>query len=94
MALQFQITTVMSSNQCKAQCDEHASFVHETSLCTKNNPGHGFHRGDVGSPLISKTKDKALIGIASWNNGCANGKPDVYTAIHPHVHWIRQILYS
>lgn len=86
------MTKVTSLNDCIVQDDVLASFVHDTSLCTKNAPGYGICSGDIGSPLISKTKNKALIGIASWNYGCAGDKPDVYTAIYPHLTWIRNTL--
>lgn len=90
--MQVLITKVMSLEQCKKQSEKLAPFVHNSSLCTKNEPGRGLCSADEGSPLVSKTKNKALIGIASWYNGCAQGKPDVYTAIYPHLEWIQTLL--
>lgn len=82
----------MPWKHCKKQSEHLASFVHESSLCTKNEVGSGICMGDWGAPLVSKTKEKTLIGVASWYNGCAEGKPDVYTAVYPHLTWIRSLL--
>lgn len=84
----------MPLERCRKQSEILAPFVHESSLCTKNEIGRGICTGDRGSPLVSKSKEKALIGIASWYNGCAEGRPDVYTAIYPHLEWIRMHLDS
>lgn len=84
----------MTQKHCKEQSGDLAQLVHETSLCTENEAGKGICAGDLGSPLVSKTKEKSLIGVASWYNGCAEGKPDVFTAIYPHLEWINGLLKS
>lgn len=90
--LQSQITTVMSTERCRALSGKLAPLVHNTTLCTKNPVGAGICTGDLGSPLVSKTKLKTLIGIALWHGGCAEGNPDGYTAIFPSIQWIRSLL--
>lgn len=55
-------------------------------ICTINPVGRGICRGDLGGPLIGNGDE--LMGIASWHLECADGKPDVYTAISPFIDWI------
>ncbi len=38
-------------------------------------------KGDSGGPLIADVNGPKLIGLVSWGDGCAQGKPGVYTRI-------------
>lgn len=88
--LRFQTTKVISLNICKRSHDP--TLIHDTSLCTENSKGVGNCVGDRGNPLVSKYQQKALIGVASWYTECADGKPDVYTAVYPYLEWIKEKL--
>lgn len=70
-----------------------ADFVHETSICTLGRDD-SVSAGDLGSPLILKNNEKPLLGIVSWYSEKEDGKPDVFTAVHPFLPWIKDILKS
>ena len=51
-------------------------------------------QGDSGGPLVcnhdhrSRKRKYAQIGITSWGDGCAEGKPGVYTRVAYYLDWI------
>lgn len=60
--------------------------VLDSNICTLTTSGEGVCKGDSGGPLVANGK---LVGIVSWGNPCANGKPDVYTRVSYYIDWIR-----
>lgn len=71
-------------------CQTHwSSLVGEDEICTLTRAGEGVCHGDSGSPLVADGKQ---IGIVSWGNPCANGKPDVFTRISSYLDWIEDAI--
>lgn len=77
---------VMPFDECKLKIGYLSVFLHDQKIiCTRNNGDVGIYKGDLGSPLISRTGQ--LIGIATWFTG-EYGKPSIYTAIASYEPWI------
>lgn len=87
----MQVTNSITFEECKTEHIKVEKLLHEnTSICTKNAIGNGICKGDLGSPLVSMEGE--LVGLASWwFPGCAEGKPDVYTAVFPYMPWINSV---
>lgn len=88
-----QNTTVISTEKCRTDSGDLAQYVHDsTTLCTENSVGQSVCAGDLGGPLIANDENRRLIGIVSWNTGCAEGKPDGYTAMDPYFDWMHDLV--
>lgn len=88
--MQYLHTTIMSYEECLVKTGRLSVFLHgERTICTRNEKGHGIHKGDLGSPLVSQAG--YLVGIASWFTGDTE-KPDVYTAVASYESWIQSFI--
>lgn len=89
--LRFQTAKTISTDDCKALTGPMGETIkYGTMVCTINPIGRGICKGDLGGPLINNEDE--LMGIASWHLNCAEGKPDVYTAVYPFVQWIQEVI--
>ncbi|GJQ69452.1 hypothetical protein Trydic_g6561 [Trypoxylus dichotomus] len=87
--LQFIPLKTISLEACQARWS--ASQVLEDEICTLTVRGEGVCNGDSGGPLVANGKQ---IGIVSWGNPCANGRPDVYARVSSYVGWIENAIRS
>ncbi|KAK9747380.1 Trypsin [Popillia japonica] len=78
--LQFIPLKTISLEACQSSW---SSLVQADEICTLTQQGEGVCNGDSGSPLVSGGKQ---IGIVSWGNPCANGRPDVFTRVSLEYH--------
>lgn len=94
--LQFQYTTTLSSNDCRAtmkkMIDNKSQFwialdqvFDETVFCTKNKVGRGIYVGDSGSGVVV---NNTLVGIVSASLECGRGYPDIITNVYSYLGWI------
>ncbi|XP_058799502.1 chymotrypsin-2-like [Phymastichus coffea] len=70
------------------KCKNEMSYVTKITIshiCTKTKLGEGACHGDSGGPLVA---DGVQIGIVSFGQPCAAGKPDVFTRVHTFSDWI------
>lgn len=86
--LQWKSTTTMSRAQCQQIYAElNPNLINAENICTRNTIGVGNCMGDYGGALT--TSDGTAIGLSSWNNGCAQGAPDVYLKLWDAMPFIR-----
>ncbi|KAI4457460.1 polyserase-related [Holotrichia oblita] len=86
--LQFIPLKTIGLEACQASW---SSLVQADEICTLTQQGEGVCNGDSGSPLIADGKQ---IGIVSWGNPCANGRPDVFTRVSSFFDWIQESISS
>ncbi|KAK9747378.1 Trypsin [Popillia japonica] len=86
--LQFIPLKTISLEACQSSW---SSLVQADEICTLTQQGEGVCNGDSGSPLIAGGKQ---IGIVSWGNPCANGRPDVFTRVSSFLDWIEAAISS
>lgn len=61
--------------------------VFENELCTLSPVGRGACKGDSGGPLVL---GGSLVGLVSWGEPCARGKPDVFTHVRYFKDWVNK----
>lgn len=61
-------------------------LVHDTTLCTFIGYGAGTCNGDSGGVFVVNDK---IVGVLSWGDPCAIGKPDQFTRVSAHLDFIR-----
>jgi secreted trypsin-like serine protease len=67
-------------------------IIASSMVCAGGVSGEGSCQGDVGGPLVDKSKTH--VGIDSWGLGCARpGKPGVYTQTSYFIDWIERNRY-
>lgn len=59
--------------------------IFDNEICTLSPVGEGACKGDSGGPLVHKDE---LVGVVSWGEPCAVGKPDVFTSVANFTRWI------
>ncbi|XP_058799503.1 chymotrypsin-2-like [Phymastichus coffea] len=80
--LQEIILKLFDQNQCNK---EMSGLINRGHICTYTKAGEGICHGDSGSPLVV---DGTQIGIASFVEPCAVGKPDVFARVFTFLDWI------
>lgn len=85
--LQFIDLTTVSNGYCADVYKNEQFVVSEKVVCTLTTRGEGCCFGDSGGPLVANGRQ---IGIVSWSEPCAKGKPDVYTRVSSYATWIQQ----
>lgn len=70
----------------QAECKKAHWRVQASHICTFTKQGEGACHGDSGGPLVV---GKTQVGIVSFGQPCAVGKPDVYTRVSSFVDWIK-----
>lgn len=73
---------------CKDWSTHEEVGVYTWNICTQSKEGKGACHGDRGAPLVYNGE---LVGLVSWFQPCALGKPDVYTRISYYSDWIWRI---
>lgn len=87
------MTSTVSLKECRQKIGAMASIIHEhKTICTKTSADRGIGSGDQGDPLVSKTKVRQIIGIASSYADYADNVPEVYTAVFPYLKWINTLI--
>lgn len=61
--------------------------ISDGEICTLTEMGGGACMGDSGGPLVA---DDVQIGIVSYGQPCAKGRPDVFTRIYYYHDWIQK----
>ena len=82
--LQFIKLKTLSVKECQEK--QTSAPVIESEICTLTKAGEGACHGDSGGPLVDSNGEQ--IGIVSWGNPCARGKPDVFTRVTSFLKWI------
>lgn len=73
----------------KVDSQNHTDFesrLGQENICTANRKNEGLCDGDIGNGLVFQGE---LVGVASWNFGCGNAFPDVYTKVFPYKNWVQ-----
>ncbi|KAK1896561.1 Trypsin-3 [Dissostichus eleginoides] len=76
--------TVISQKACKDQIPG----LRANAICTGGKQG-GFCKSDAGGPLVCKGK---AVGIATVNDNCSFGLPNVYIDISKYRSWINSCI--
>ncbi|XP_033346598.1 chymotrypsin-1-like [Bombus vosnesenskii] len=71
--------------ESQSKCKQAHWRVQSSHICTYTKVGEGACHGDSGGPLIH---DDVQIGVVSFGQPCAVGKPDVYTRVSSFIPWI------
>ncbi|KAK1135836.1 Chymotrypsin-1 [Melipona bicolor] len=71
--------------ETQSKCKQAHSRVQASHICTYTKVGEGACHGDSGGPLVV---NGVQVGIVSFGQPCAVGKPDVYTRVSSFVSWI------
>ncbi|CAK9804052.1 unnamed protein product [Anthophora quadrimaculata] len=71
--------------ETQAKCKQAHWRVKASHICTYTKVGEGACHGDSGGPLVV---GNLQVGIVSFGQPCAVGKPDVYTRVSSFVSWI------
>ncbi|CAD1473781.1 unnamed protein product, partial [Heterotrigona itama] len=71
--------------ETQAKCKQAHNRVQNSHICTYTKVGEGACHGDSGGPLVVNSLQ---VGIVSFGQPCAVGKPDVYTRVTSFVSWI------
>nr|XP_022914398.1 chymotrypsin-2-like [Onthophagus taurus] len=61
--------------------------ITDAHVCTFTKKGEGACHGDSGGPLIN---GNTQVGVVSWGQPCAKGKPDVFTSVIYYRDWIKE----
>ncbi|XP_017889733.1 chymotrypsin-1-like [Ceratina calcarata] len=77
------INLVIETN---AKCKKSHWRVQASHICSFTKTGEGACHGDSGGPLVV---DGTQVGIVSFGQPCAVGKPDVYTRVSSFNDWIK-----
>ncbi|XP_017797034.1 PREDICTED: mite allergen Der f 3-like, partial [Habropoda laboriosa] len=72
--------------ETQAKCKKAHWRVRDSHICTYTKVGEGACNGDSGGPLVVHG---VQVGIVSFGQPCAVGKPDVYTRVSSFVSWIK-----
>ena len=83
--LQFLALKTISHSDCSSAWG--STEVFESNICTLTVRGEGVCHGDSGGPLAANGKQ---IGVVSWGNPCANGRPDVFTRVSSFADWLNE----
>jgi len=88
------VVELISPYVCKRPEWHGEKITEATVLCAGHVPGgKGACVGDSGGPLQCQSHDGRwkLLGITSWNSGCAvHKKPTVFTRVASLLDWIRK----
>lgn len=60
-------------------------FIYDSILCTFAGYGAGTCNGDSGGVFVVNNK---IVGILSWGDPCAIGKPDQFTRVSDYIDFI------
>ncbi|XP_043521838.1 chymotrypsin-1-like [Frieseomelitta varia] len=71
--------------ETQAKCKQAHNRVQSSHICTFTKVGEGACHGDSGGPLVV---NNVQVGIVSFGQPCAVGKPDVYTRVSSFTSWI------
>ncbi|XP_017797297.1 PREDICTED: chymotrypsin-1 [Habropoda laboriosa] len=72
--------------ETQEKCKKAHWRVESSHICTYTKVGEGACHGDSGGPLVVHG---VQVGIVSYGQPCAVGKPDVYTRVSSFVPWIK-----
>lgn len=63
----------------------------DVNVCTEPSYTSSSCQGDSGGPLFKRENSTWIVlGLVSWQYGCATDYPTVYTRISPYLDWICQ----
>lgn len=77
----------LTNIDCRSRHTWISHAINDGHLCAFSMRGQGLCHGDSGGPLVSNGQ---LVGIASFVEPCAQGRPDAYTRVSVHSEWIAQ----
>lgn len=81
----------LTNIDCSARHVFLSHAINEGHLCAFSFRGQGLCHGDSGGPLVSNGQ---LVGLASFVEPCAQGRPDAYTRVSVHAPWIAETIGS
>ena len=87
--LQYTDVSITTFQNCVDLYDAFNSEIlqYDQNVCT--SPSYtGSCQGDSGGPLFNEKNE--IVGIVSWQYGCANEYPTVYSRLESYVEWICQ----
>mmetsp|Transcript_10125 Transcript_10125/g.14737 ORF Transcript_10125/g.14737 Transcript_10125/m.14737 type:complete len:463 (-) Transcript_10125:59-1447(-) len=71
--------------------DDSTDRIFDSMMCAADTDQDAC-QGDSGGPLFD-SENKALVGVTSWGNGCAEaGFPGVYARISEEIVWIKSVI--
>ncbi|KAG6804302.1 chymotrypsin-1 [Apis mellifera caucasica] len=73
--------------ETEQKCKQAHWRVQSSHICTFTKSGEGACHGDSGGPLVV---GDLQVGIVSFGQPCAVGKPDVYTRVSSFTSWINE----
>ncbi|XP_055306137.1 chymotrypsin-1-like [Sitodiplosis mosellana] len=68
------------------ECQSTWSGIDASVLCTSSPNGQGMCKGDSGSPLVN---ENILVGLVSFGEPCAKGRPDAFANVAHFRNWIK-----
>lgn len=84
--LQYLDLVTLTNIDCTSRHTRYSHMVTDDNLCAFSNAhGRGMCHGDSGGPLVAGDQ---LVGLVSWGESCAVGRPDVFVRISHFYDWI------
>lgn len=87
--LQFLPQVTLSNIDCRSRHGWLSHVVNDGHICAFASRGQGICHGDSGGPLVANGQ---LVGLASWVQPCAQGRPDAYTRVSVYADWIAETM--
>lgn len=82
----------MTNIDCRSRHSRWSHLVGDHTICAfSGRHGEGMCHGDSGGPLVNGNQ---LIGIVSWGEPCAAGRPDAFTRVSYFASWILKTIES
>ncbi|XP_023246052.1 chymotrypsin-2-like [Copidosoma floridanum] len=86
--LQYLDTFLLSRSSCMWKTM--IPVISTKKICAFSRKNEGSCSGDSGGPLVANA---AIVGVVSYGfNGCASGKPDIFTRVYKYVDWIDKLI--
>ena len=89
----------LTNSQCQQKLNNNIDVDHSQICGVFDDPDNNINTcmGDTGGPLICNDDNRkankrryAQVGITTWDVGCGEGKPGVYTRVSEYIDWIAQ----
>lgn len=84
--LQYLDLVTLTNIDCRSRHAKLSESVTDDNICAFSNAhGRGMCHADSGGPLVAGDQ---LVGLVSWGEPCAVGRPDAFVRISYFFDWI------